>query len=43
MQGFMILASIGIKKDTLVFDVEFCQSQWSIQCRSRVPGHGACL
>ena len=24
-------------------DVKFCQSQWSIKCRSRIPGHGACL
>ena len=47
MQGFMILAIIGTKKGTfkLVFllDVKFRHSQWSVKCRSRVPGHGACL
>ena len=23
--------------------VKLLQSQWSVTCRSRVPGHGACL
>ena len=45
MQGFMILDIIGSEKDTLVngvlLDVKFQQSQWSVKCRSWVPGHGA--
>ena len=24
-------------------DVKFLQSQWSMKCRSRAPGHGVCL
>ena len=45
MQGFMILGIIDTEKDTLVFvlNYEIRQSQWSVKCMSRVPGHGACL
>ena len=28
---------------SILIKVKFCQSQWSTKCRSRVPGHGACL
>ena len=39
-----IVAIIGTEKDTLVFHLSRnLKSQWSVKCRSRVPGHGACL
>ena len=28
---------------SILLDMKFLQSQWSMKCRSRVPGHGACL
>ena len=28
---------------SILINVKFCQSQWSVKCRTRVPGHGACL
>ena len=28
---------------SILLDVKFRQSQWIVKCRSRVPGHGACL
>ena len=44
MRRFMILAIIGTEKDTsILLEVKFGQSQWSIKSRSRVPVHGACL
>ena len=45
MQDFMILGIIHTEKDTLVFysTSNSDNSQWSLKCRSRVPGHGACL
>ena len=44
MQGFMILAIIDTEKDSsALLDVKFRHSQWSVKCRSRLPGHGVCL
>ena len=28
---------------SILLDVKFCQSQWSVTCRSRVLAQGACL
>ena len=28
---------------SILLDMKFWQSQWSVKCRSRVPGHGVCL
>ena len=28
---------------SILLDIKFCQSQWSVKCRSRVTGQGACL
>ena len=28
---------------SILLDVIFLQSEWSVKCRSRVPGHGAWL
>ena len=28
---------------SILLDVKFGQSQWSVKCRTRVPGQGACL
>ena len=28
---------------SILLDVKFRRSQWSMKCRSRIPGHGACL
>ena len=28
---------------SVLLDVKFRQSQWSMKCRLRVPGHGVCL
>ena len=27
----------------ILLNVKFLQCQWSMKCRSRVPGHGGCL
>ena len=27
---------------SVLLDMKFLQSQWSVKCWSRVPGHGAC-
>ena len=43
MQGFMILAIIDTEKDFTGHEMKFRQSQWSVKCRIRVMGHGACL
>ena len=42
MQGFIILAIIGIEKHTLIFysTLNSDKSQWSMKCRSRVHGQG---
>ena len=40
MQGFMI---IGTEKDSsILLDIN-SDKLWRLKCRSRVPGHGACL
>ena len=40
MKGYMILGIIGTEKDlSILLDVKFRRSQWSVKCRSRVPGH----
>ena len=28
---------------SILLDMKFCQYQWSMKCRSRVPGHVVCL
>ena len=28
---------------SILLDIKFSQRQWSMKCRSRVPGQGACL
>ena len=45
MQGIIILATIRTEKHTLVFysKKNLDKSQWSVTCRSRVPGQGGCL
>ena len=51
MQSFKLTAITAAEKCTLFLDnvkfsrldVKFLQSLWSVKCRSRVPGHGACL
>ena len=45
MQGFTLAAVKGMEKHTLNsrLDLQSCQRQRSLKCRSRAPGHGACL
>ena len=31
------------KHISILLDMKFCQYQWSMKCRSMVPGHGVCL
>ena len=42
MQGFILPAITAAEKCTL-FGVKFGQSQWSVKCGSRTPGHGVWL
>ena len=44
LQGIIILATISTEKHTLVFySSKILTSQWSLTCKSRVPGQGVCL
>ena len=44
MQGIIILSIISTEKTHLVFySSKILTSQWSLTCRSRVPGKGVCL
>ena len=44
MQDFIFTAITAAERhNNSRLDIKFCQSQWSMKCRSRAPGHSACF